>query len=371
MAILDGLNDRQKEAVLTQNGPLLVIAGAGSGKTKTITHRIAHLIANGVEPSKILAVTFTNKAAEEMKERVFALLQKEGLHSSEWNRPFIGTFHALGVSILRSHGSAIGIPKNFNILDEEDTRQVFKNLVKEYELDPDVYAPQRIRSIISKLKQDLTDPALYAERVGASPFERAVLMIYGAYEANLFKTHALDFDDLLMKTIILFEKSETARAYYEQRWDYIHIDEYQDTNQAQYLLSRILARRTSNITVVGDVDQAIYSWRGADWRNILQFEEDWQNTKTILLEENYRSTEVILEAANALIEHNTERKEKILWTQRKGGEKIGLIILEDEKMEALFIATYIQLLEKNGARLDEIAVLFRTNAQSRAIEEMF
>jgi DNA helicase-2/ATP-dependent DNA helicase PcrA len=371
MAILDGLNREQKEAVLVKNGPLLIIAGAGSGKTKTIAHRIAYLIQEGVPPERILAVTFTNKASQEMKERVLGLLQKEKIFIPQGFEPFMGTFHALGVSILRASGSAIGIPRNFSIFDEEDARRVCRDIIAEFELDPESYAPARIRGAISQLKNELVDASLFARETDSSPYQKNLRAIYSAYEAQLQKMKGLDFDDLLLKTVMLFENSPDTRTLYENKWDYIHIDEYQDTNRAQYTLSRVLASSHKNIAVVGDVDQAIYSWRGADWRNILQFETDWPGARVITLEENYRSTKLILEAANAVIVHNRERKDKTLRSNKEIGEPIGLMLVEDEKMEAMFIASYIEVLKSEGRSAGSIAVLFRTNAQSRAIEEAF
>lgn len=371
MAILDDLNEHQKEAVLSKNGPILIIAGAGSGKTKTIAHRIANLISEGTSPDAILAVTFTNKAADEMKERVFALLGREGLSVLGGSMPFMGTFHSLGVFILRSYGHIIGIPKTFSILDEEDSRQLMRDIVKEFDLDPDSYPPPRVRSTISRLKNELVDIRSFTQGADESPYQKNIANIYAAYEARLYKSKSLDFDDLLLKTVLLLETSDEARAYYETRWEYIHIDEYQDTNRAQYAISRVLAHKHGNITVVGDVDQAIYSWRGADWRNILQFEDDWPGTKVILLEENYRSTQMILEAANAVISHNKERKEKNLWSKKEGGNRIRLMIFPDERQEASFITQYVEYVKSEGVPSQEIAILFRTNAQSRAIEESF
>lgn len=371
MAVLEGLNDQQREAVLQKNGPLLIIAGAGSGKTKTIAHRIAYLISEGVRPDRILAVTFTNKAAQEMKERVVALARQEKIRLAPESMPFLGTFHALGAQILRSHGLKIGISKRFSILDTEDTRVVIRDIIKEFELDPEQYAPARIRDAISHLKNELIDASEFARQDNPSPYQKNLRALYAAYEARLAKMNGLDFDDLLLKTVLLFEDSPEARAHYEKRWHYVHIDEYQDTNRAQYSLSRTLAHTYGNIVVVGDIDQAIYSWRGADWRNILQFEKDWPHARLITLEKNYRSTKVILEAANAVIVNNTERKEKNLWSDKEKGAPLQLVLLENERQEAMFIAEYARGLKQTGLRPESIAVLFRTNAQSRAIEEAF
>jgi len=366
MAILESLNPMQQEAARTAEGALLIVAGAGSGKTKTIAHRIAHIIAKGGRPGEILAVTFTNKAANEMKTRIESLLARERI-PMRGEFPFVGTFHALGVSILRAHGRALGVPKHFTILDEEDSRKVIKELIQEFELDPDTYSPPRVRNAISQFKNELTEPDENPE----SPYEKNIRNLYLAYEATLARMKALDFDDLLAKTVRLFEIDPVSRAFYEKRWRYIHIDEYQDTNRAQYTLSRILAGGFGNIAVVGDIDQAIYSWRGADWRNIVQFEKDWPDARIITLEENYRSTKLILEAANAVIVRNKERKEKNLFTNNEAGEPIGLVALEDERQEAAFVVAYIEALGERGIPKGEIAVLFRTNAQSRALEEAF
>ena len=371
MPILDSLNDHQREAVLKTDGALLIIAGAGSGKTKTIAHRIAYLISQGIAPNKILAVTFTNKAAGEMRERVEMLLNKEKIHVNREYMPFLGTFHSLGVYILRHDGYRIGISKHFSILDEEDTRKIIRDLIQDFELNPESYPVPRIRKAISGFKNELIDTAAFARDADGSPYQQKLLALYTAYEAQLQKMKGLDFDDLLLKTVIVLQDHPEALAYWQDRWSYIHIDEYQDTNKAQYILSRLLAARHKNIAVVGDIDQAIYSWRGADWRNILQFENDWPNARLITLEENYRSTQLILEAANAVIVNNQERKEKNLRSERERGESIGLVLLEDERREALFIASYVEYLKTEGIKPGSIAVLFRTNAQSRAIEEAF
>jgi DNA helicase II / ATP-dependent DNA helicase PcrA len=370
MAILDGLNAGQKSAVKHTDGPLLIVAGAGSGKTKTIAHRIAYIIDKGVAPEKILAVTFTNKAAEEMKNRVVDLLKKENIGSSFQTHPFMGTFHSLGVHILKSHGHHIGLTKRFSILDEEDVRSIMKNLIKEFELDPDTYSPQRVRANIRHLKNELITADEFAREHDESPYQDTIANVYTAYEAQLHKMKATDFDDLLLKPVMLLDSSQEASDYFGTKWEYIHIDEYQDTNKAQYILSRRLSPH-GNIAVVGDVDQAIYSWRGADWRNLLQFEIDWKHAKVITLEENYRSTKKILEAANAVILNNTERKEKNLRSTKGDGDPIMLTVLENEKQEGLFIVEYVKMLTEQGIKPSGIAVLFRTNAQSRAVEEAF
>lgn len=369
--ITDGLNSGQKEAVLAIKGPLLIIAGAGSGKTKTIAHRIAHIAAQGVSPERILAVTFTNKAALEMKERIMRVAQEAGIFFPPDKAPFVGTFHSLGAFILRKHGHLVGIPKNFTILDTEDTRQIMKDLVKQLELDPDSFSPERIRHTISSLKNELVDQHTFAQQAESNFYQEKILDLYESYETRLRTMKAVDFDDLLFKTVTVLRDFAEARTYYENLWDYIHIDEYQDTNHAQYALSRLLAARHGNIAVVGDIDQAIYSWRGADWRNILQFESDWPHTKLITLEENYRSTQLILEAANTVIANNKARKEKNLRSMQEVGDPISLIVLDNEKREALFICEHIRYLKESGVKAGSIAILFRTNAQSRALEEAF
>ena len=371
MAILSGLNERQKEAVLYKDGALLIVAGAGSGKTKTVAHRIAYLISLGVAPEHILAVTFTNKAAEEMRERITKLLKEENMPIEPERMPFMGTFHALGAHIVREDGAALGIPRHFSILDEDDSRSIVKDLVEELELDPESFAPARLRTGISRLKNEMVSPETLAQDSGGSFYETKLACVYSAYEDRLAKMRALDFDDLLLKPLALFDRSPETRRRWQKKWSHIHIDEYQDTNRAQYILSKILAGDSGNIAVVGDIDQAIYSWRGADWRNILQFELDWPEAKVITLEDNYRSTRIILEAANAVIVNNKSRKEKTLRATKGEGETVTLTVLENEKQEAMLIAEYVRTLKVDGVAPGSIAVLFRTNAQSRAIEEAF
>ena len=328
MDLLETLNPKQKEAVLATEGPTLVIAGAGSGKTKVLTHRIAYLISQGVSADSILAVTFTNKAAHEMKERVARLLaDNAGQMESETNNhmPWVGTFHALGVYILRRDGEAIGVKRNFTILDEDEAVGIIKRALKKFELDPKQYQPARIRALISKLKNAERDLESFLEKnTEEDEYPKALVTVMREYGKELEASNSLDFDDLLVKTVGLLSKQPVVLEKYRARWQYIVIDEYQDTNAVQYKLTNLLARGAGNIMVVGDVDQAIYSWRGADFRNILNFEKDWPNTRVITLEQNYRSTKVILEAANMVIEKNVERKEKNLWTDRTKGELITL-----------------------------------------------
>ncbi len=370
MDTLSGLNTQQKEAVLTTEGPLLVIAGAGSGKTKVLVHRIAQLISQGVSPDEILAVTFTNKAAREMQERVSAFLEgQDGRALPTWKRPWIGTFHALGVQILRTDGEAIGIPHNFSILDEDDSVSIVKNIVKTMELDVKQFQPSRIRHIISKLKNDFIDPESYEIAGDGGIYPGTIKKIYQAYEAELARAHGLDFDDLLVKTVRLLTKDKLAFEKYQQKWRYMMVDEYQDTNSVQYTLTKLLASGHGNITVVGDADQAIYSWRGADFRNILNFEHDWPNARVITLEQNYRSTKTILEAANLVIQKNIERKEKNLWTDNDAGDLVRIFVSEDEKREADAVVHHITRIQRTGMPLHDMAILYRTNAQSRAVEE--
>lgn len=366
--ILANLNPVQKEAVTTLSGPLLVIAGAGSGKTRVLTHRIAHLIETGMEPSRILALTFTNKAAGEMKERVSALVPHQNIGRGPW----IGTFHALGVYLLRRDGHHIGIPRSFTILDEDDVLSIVRRIIKERQLEPKQFQPARMRHIISILKNKPFTALRTDEDEESAYYPQEIQDIRNQYKEELSKAHALDFDDLLLRTEELFRTQPDVLTKWQIQWQHILIDEYQDTNRIQYLITMLLAKKTRNIMVVGDVDQAIYSWRGADFRNILSFENDWPDAKTITLEENYRSTSTILTAANMVIQKNKERKEKSLWTQRGTGPRIELAVAQNEREEAIFIVSEIEQLQENGHMpLHEIAVLYRTNAQSRVLEEAF
>src|SRR3989344_3706624 len=389
-------------------GPLLIVAGAGAGKTKTITHRILNLIKNGVAPEKILAVTFTNKAAKEMKERVYHLLNSEGQNVLEKSlsrfdldsekMPFVSTFHSLGVYIIKENAKILGLTRHFTILDESDSTALIKEATKEMGLDPKQYDPKKIGNIISREKGKFTHLVDYKERA-SDYLSKIVAQVWNLYERKKAKENSLDFDDLLLKTTKLLKENEQIRKIYQKKWDYIHVDEYQDTNEVQYLMSRLLSENNKNICVVGDADQNIYSWRGANLKNILSFEKDYgKDVKIILLEENYRSTKNILEAANEIIKKNKYRPDKNLFTKNKIGEKIGFYEALDESDEADFVATKIlEILDggkirefaswsgrghtnKNKSVADprtranftnfaDIAILYRANFQSRVLEE--
>lgn len=368
-----GLNQRQKEAVETLEGPLLIIAGAGAGKTKTITHRILNLIKNGVKPSSILAITFTNKAAKEMRERVFHLIEHDkslNIPISFNERPFVSTFHSLGVHIIKENSALLGIPRHFNIYDRGDSKRAVKNALEEIGLDPKQYEPGAILNTISREKGDGVTLSSY-KNGSKEYFPKIVSQVWEKYEATLTKEKSLDFDDLLLKTATLLRTQEGVRKHYASVWKYIHIDEYQDTNKVQYEIASLLAEEHRNICVVGDVDQNIYSWRGADIANILNFEKEYPETKVITLEENYRSTQTILAAANNVIKKNTLRREKNLFTKNSEGEKIELLISYTEQEEARMIADEARALIDNGTDPREIAVLYRANFQSRVLEEAF
>ena len=365
---LKGLNKEQKEAALHMTGPLLIVAGAGAGKTKTITHRIVNLIKRGVAPEKILAVTFTNKAAKEMRERVILEIEKNA--KGQDKIPFVSTFHSLGVYIIKENARLLGLTRYFTILDEGDATGMIKNIMKDLGIDPKQYDPKKIKNIISREKGKFTHLADYTERIGGhsvSTIENIVAQIWNLYEKQKMKENSLDFDDLLLKATKLLKENKEVREFYQDKWEYIHVDEYQDTNEVQYLMTKLLSEKNKNICVVGDADQNIYSWRGANLKNILNFEKDYPNTKIILLEQNYRSTKNILEAANEIIKKNKYRPDKNLFTDNVIGEKIGLYEALDETDEADFIATKILEIQDSG--LSEIAVLYRANFQSRALEE--
>ena len=373
---LEGLNEQQKQAAAHTDGPLLVVAGAGTGKTRAITHRIANLIATGVAPEKILAITFTNKAAAEMRERIHTMLKTEPLNRNgipfENKGPFIGTFHSLGVHILRNHGKAIGVPRHFSIYDRDDSLRAIKTSMKEAGLDTEEFAPNMIRALISRAKGEGVHCDEYRERAAAGTHVmQAVAETWERYEALLKEERGLDFDDLLLLPLALLRDTESVRSHYQEKWSHIHIDEYQDTNTVQYEISKILALRHRNICVVGDMDQSIYSWRGARPRNMKTFERDFPEVTKVPLAENYRSTPIILEAANRTIEKNTLRKEEKLYTNSTGGDAIGIALCGDEGAEARFVAEEAFNLIRQGVSASEIAVLFRTNFQSRALEEAF
>ncbi len=358
---LEGLNEEQLDAVKTTDGPLLVLAGAGSGKTKVLTTRIAYLIESGVEPYNILAITFTNKAAKEMKERVFKLV-------GEVKDIQISTFHSFGLYIIKRHYNLLGYERNFTILDGDDSLVLVKNIVKEMGLNTDDYNPKAIRNKISGAKNELVYPEEY-EKYAGTDFEEIVCKVYKKYEERLKNNNSVDFDDLLILPIKLFSVYKDILKMYQERFKYILVDEYQDTNRVQYILVNMLAARYKNICVVGDNDQAIYSWRGSDYRNILNFEKDYPDLKSVMLEENYRSTGNILKAANEVIKNNKIRKDKNLWTKHEEGSKIRYHRASDEKDEASYVVKEIKNLLYDGVRREDIAVLYRTNAQSRNIEE--
>ena len=366
-----GLNERQKEAVMCTEGPLLILAGAGAGKTKTLTHRILHLLHKGVDPDSILAITFTNKAAREMRDRLIHLIESDrtlNFPVAQNRFPFVSTFHSLGVYILRKHADHLGLSKNFTIYDRGDSKSAVKEALQTLGYDPKQYDPGKILSAISRAKGDAETIESFAQKK-SDYYNSIVAQVWEKYEQSLKKDKALDFDDLLQKTVLLLEKSEEVRNWYQQKFTYIHIDEYQDTNAVQYRLAEILSAKHHNIAVVGDIDQAIYGWRGARISNMLRFEKDFAHSTLILLEENYRSTQTILRAANGIIAKNIYRKEKNLFTSNEQGEKISLYTAMDESDEASYIGDSIQTLLRNGVSADEIAILYRANFQSRALED--
>jgi len=373
MDILAGLNQRQKDAVTAASGPILVVAGPGSGKTKTLTHRIAYLIANGARPQSILAVTFTNKAAQEMRQRVQRLLAvpSPNIQYTIYNIPVVGTFHSVCARILRRDGSALGYSPGFTIYDEDDSLQLIKSVIRDLHLDPKQFGPQKVRAIISSAKNDLVPPADY-EPESDYPFYKKIREIYELFQKRLFDQSAMDFDDLLMKTVELFENHAKTLEKYQNWFKYVLVDEFQDTNIGQYRIANYLAQKHRNIYCIGDLDQSIYSFRGADYRNVLNFEKDWPDAKTITLEQNYRSTQNILDAAHHIIAVNEQRKEKNLWTKNGAGEPVVIKEVEDEMGEGEFITSEIErLVREKGLTLNDFVVLYRTNAQSRAIEEAF
>ncbi len=363
--LTNGMNNKQAEAVQTTEGPLLIMAGAGSGKTRVLTHRIAHLVQDlNVFPWRILAITFTNKAAREMRERIAALLS-EDVARDIW----VSTFHDLAVRILRRDGEAIGLAKNFTIIDTSAQRTLMKRVINDLNLDTNQYDPRTILGMISNAKNDMLRPRDYA-KAADNAFQETVAEVYTAYQAELKRSQSVDFDDLIMLTIGLFQSAPEVLARYQQQFEYLNVDEYQDTNDAQYTIVNLLAQRSKNLAVVGDADQSIYGWRGANMNNILNFEKDYPNAHTVMLEQNYRSTQNILDAANAVINHNNERVPKKLWTENGKGDQITYYRAQTEHDEANFILSNIQQLrETKHMAYSDFAVLYRTNAQSRNIEE--
>jgi len=368
------LNQRQREAVETTEGPVLIIAGAGAGKTKTITHRILNLIKNGVKPSEILAITFTNKAAKEMRERVFHLIEQDktlNIPISFNERPFVSTFHALGVHIIKENASLLGITRHFTIYDRSDSKRAIKEALEEMGMDIKQYEPGIVLNTISREKGDGVTVAKYRANHTSDYFKKVVGQAWEKYEDILLKEKSLDFDDLLLKTASLLKTYPEVKKHYSKVWKYIHIDEYQDTNKVQYEIASLLAEENRNICVVGDVDQNIYSWRGADIANMLNFEKEYPETKIITLEENYRSTQTILAVANNVIKKNVMRPDKNLFTKNTEGEKVELLISYTEQEEARMVAEEARKLIQNGNNPREIAVLYRANFQSRVLEEAF
>ncbi|MCT3584119.1 DNA helicase PcrA, partial [Levilactobacillus brevis] len=358
------MNDKQTEAVLQTEGPLLVLAGAGSGKTRVLTHRVAYLIEhNNVMPWRILAITFTNKAAKEMRERVIKLLGPDG------NDVWVSTFHALCVRILRRDADKLGYNRAFTIADPGEQRTLIKRVLQQQNLDIKKFDPRSVLGAISNAKNALQTPAMMREAAG-NPFETTVATVYESYQRELQANQAMDFDDLIMLTIKLFNQDADVLGYYQDKFQYIHVDEYQDTNDAQYTLVNLLAKKHGNLCVVGDGDQSIYGWRGANMENILNFEHDYPDAHVTLLEQNYRSTKTILRAANDVIQRNVNRKKKDLWTDNAEGEPISYYRGQNENDEAHYVVAKIQEeREQNHHDYGDFAILYRTNAQSRVIEE--
>jgi DNA helicase-2/ATP-dependent DNA helicase PcrA len=382
--ILARLNEPQREAVTHASGPLLILAGAGSGKTRVLAHRVAYLVATGTKPWQIVAVTFTNKAANEMRDRIAGLIGEEAAREAT-----IGTFHAICARILRRDGGAIGLTRSFTIYDRADQVAMTKAILKQLDLDEKRFAPAGMLAWIGQRKDELADPAT-AKRQAANFYDETAARVYEAYQRQLAEDDAVDFDDLLMRAVFLFEQHPDVLARYQGRWQQILVDEYQDTNRAQYLLCSLLAARHGNLAVVGDDDQSIYSWRGADLRNILDFERDHPNAKVVKLEQNYRSTQTILDAAHAVVSRNQGRKDKKLWTDRGSGTQITIFDAYNEYEEAEFVARQVERLTGGGGRASltgiltrraddedgalrygEIAIAYRINAQSRVLEESF
>ncbi|MES2134749.1 MAG: UvrD-helicase domain-containing protein [Patescibacteria group bacterium] len=371
---LKHLNEAQKKAVTHLEGPLLILAGAGAGKTRVIVHRIAEIIRHGVPPERILAVTFTNKAAREMKERVEHLI-KTDLTLSPYDKPrhapFIGTFHRLSLEIIKAFHGAVGLPARFTIYDRSDSMRAMREAITLAGFDPKQLEPRRVISVIGRKKGDAIGQKEFQNEHASSYIDEAIAEVWGRYEALLKKEKALDFDDILLTAHWLLENHAPAREHFQNAWDYVHVDEYQDTNRVQYEIVKILAERHGNIAAVGDVDQNIYSWRGASIEHIMNFETAFPNAEIILLTENYRSTKTILTAANDAIAKNVNRREKELHTKNEDGEKIKIGAFSDEVQEARFVANESKGLIERGEKPDNIAVLYRANFQSRVLEEAY
>ena len=361
--LLEGMNERQKEAVQHTQGPLLIMAGAGSGKTRVLTHRMAYILAEEeVHPWNILAITFTNKAAREMKERVSQLV------GSQAEEMWVSTFHSMCVRILRRDIELLGFQRSFTICDPSEQQTAMKRILKKLDIDNEKYDYRMILNSISQAKNDLEDVEEFNKKY-TGYVEQIIGKCYREYQKELAKSMTLDFDDLIMLTVQLFQKHPKTLQYYQQKFQYIHVDEYQDTNHAQYRLVTMLAKKFKNICVVGDADQSIYGWRGADMSNILEFERDYQQAKVVLLEQNYRSTKTILQAANHVIENNVNRKVKKLWTENEEGQLITYYRAQSEQDEGYYVLSQIQSLLRDGYHYDDFAILYRTNAQSRVMEE--
>lgn len=360
---LDNLNDKQKEAVLYNDGPLLIIAGAGAGKTKTLTTKIAYLIEEGLAaPYNILAITFTNKAAKEMRDRLYLLIGDEA------RKLQVSTFHSFGLKLLRENYELLGYDRNFVIMDSDDSLTVVKKIIKDLNYDPKIYNPKAIRNKISSCKNELISAHDY-ERYAVSDYEQVIQKVYEKYEHKLKTNNSVDFDDLLILPIKLFKEHIDVLEKYQDLYKYVLIDEYQDTNEAQYILTKMISEKNRKITCVGDDSQSIYSFRGANYKNILNFEKDYKDAKTILLEQNYRSTGNILDAANQVIKNNRDRKDKNLWTNKGPGDKIKYYRAYNERDEAQYIIRKIKELVNRDIEYKDIAILYRTNAQSRVVEE--
>ncbi|MCL2780315.1 MAG: UvrD-helicase domain-containing protein, partial [Actinomycetia bacterium] len=363
--LLDGLNPQQRAAVLHSGTPLLIVAGAGSGKTRVLTHRIAYLLAErGATPGEVLAITFTNKAAGEMRERVAALVG--GPARSMW----VLTFHSMCVRILRAHGRALDLRPSFSIYDADDSRRLMTMVGQELDLDPKRYSARALAARVSNAKNELITPSQWADRA-TSAFDKIVAEAYPRYQQRLAQAHALDFDDLIMSAVRLLQEHPEVREHYRRRFHHVLVDEYQDTNHAQYVLVRELVGDSGELAVVGDADQSIYAFRGATIRNITEFERDFPAATTILLEQNYRSTQTILAAANAVIARNPNRKPKNLWADAGAGEPIAGYVAENEHDEANWVGGQIAGLDPAQFGPSDVAVFYRTNAQSRVLEEAF